>query len=100
MNLTMIPPKRIFAGKRFRHLSYIFRHADLVHEDGSLSVNELLDHAETARKIRAMYRDGYIKHSIRSMLPQSRLLSVAKIMPFVFLCHWHMSFAMPINLEQ
>ena len=30
-----------------------------MHEDGSLSLNELLDHAETARKIRAMYRDGY-----------------------------------------
>ena len=45
--------------KGSRHLSYIFRHADLVHEDGSLSLNELRAHAETARKIRAMYRDGY-----------------------------------------
>ena len=44
--------------KGSRHL-YIFRHTDLLHEDGSLSLIELLNHAETARKIRAMYRDGY-----------------------------------------
>ena len=40
------------------HLSYIFRHTDLLHEDGSLSLHELLYHQGTARKIRAMYRDG------------------------------------------
>ena len=41
-----------------RHLSYAFRHMNLLHEDGSLSLHELLYHQGTARKIRAMYRDG------------------------------------------
>ena len=41
-----------------RHLSYLFRHTNLLHEDGSLSLNELLYHQGTARKIRAMYREG------------------------------------------
>ena len=44
--------------KGSRHLSYIFRHTNLLHEDGSLSLNEMLSHSETARKIRAMYREG------------------------------------------
>ena len=44
--------------KGSRHLSYIFRHTNLLHEDGSLSLHELLYHQETARKIRAMYREG------------------------------------------
>ena len=37
---------------------YLFRHTSLLHEDGSLSLHELLYHQGTARKIRAMYRDG------------------------------------------
>ena len=41
-----------------RHMSYIFRHTNLLHEDGSLSLHELLYHQATARKIRAMYREG------------------------------------------
>ena len=41
-----------------RHLSYLFRPTNLLHEDGSLSLNELLYHQGTARKIRAMYREG------------------------------------------
>ena len=44
--------------KGSRHLSYIFRHTNLLHEDGSLSLNEMLSHIETARKIRAMHKDG------------------------------------------
>ena len=40
-----------------RHLSYLFRHTNLLHEDGSLSLNELLYHHGTARKIRSMYRE-------------------------------------------
>ena len=41
-----------------RHLSYIFRHTNLLHRDGSLSLHELINHQGTARKIRASYRDG------------------------------------------
>ena len=41
-----------------RHLSYIFRHTNLLHRDGSLSLHELINHQGTARKIRALYRDG------------------------------------------
>ena len=41
-----------------RHLSYIFRHTNLLHRDGSLSIHELLHHTGTARKIRTLYRDG------------------------------------------
>ena len=41
-----------------RHLSYTFRHTYLLHEDGSLSLHELLYNQATARKIRAMYREG------------------------------------------
>ena len=44
--------------KGSRHLSHIFRHTKLTHEDGSLSLNEMLSHSETARKIRAMHKDG------------------------------------------
>ena len=40
-----------------RHLSYLFRYTNLLHEDGSLSLNELLYHHGTARKIRSMYRE-------------------------------------------
>ena len=35
-----------------RHMSYIFRHTNLLHEDGALSLHELLYHQATARKIR------------------------------------------------
>ena len=41
-----------------RHLSYIFRHTKLMHRDGSLSLHELISHPGTARKIRALYREG------------------------------------------
>ena len=41
-----------------RHMSYIFRHTNLLHRDGSLSLHELLYHQGTARKIRSLYRDG------------------------------------------
>ena len=38
-----------------RHLSYLFRHTDWLHEDGSRSLHEMLNHGQTARKIRAMF---------------------------------------------
>ena len=41
-----------------RHLSYIFRHTNLMHRDGSLSLHELFSHPGTARKIRTLYREG------------------------------------------
>ena len=41
-----------------RHLSYIFRHTNLLHRDGPLSLHELLHHQGTARKIRSLYRKG------------------------------------------
>ena len=41
-----------------RHMSYIFRHTNLMHRDGSLSLHELLYHQGTARKIRSLYREG------------------------------------------
>ena len=41
-----------------RHLAYLFRHSNLTHRDGSLSLHELLSHTGTARKIRALFRDG------------------------------------------
>jgi len=41
-----------------RHMSYIFRHTNLMHRDGSLSLHELLHHQGTARKIRSLYREG------------------------------------------
>jgi len=45
--------------KGSRHLSYLFRHTKLTHEDGSLSLNEMLRHSETARKIRDMHKSGH-----------------------------------------
>ena len=41
-----------------RHLSYVFRHTNLTHEDGSLSLHEHLYHQGTARKIRSLNRGG------------------------------------------
>ena len=41
-----------------RHLSYIFRHTNLMHRDGSLSLHELISHPGTARKIRTLFREG------------------------------------------
>ena len=41
-----------------RHMSYRFRHTNLMHRDGSLSLHELLYHQGTARKIRSLYREG------------------------------------------
>ena len=41
-----------------RHLSYIFRHTNLLHRDGSLSLHELLHHQGTAGKIRGLHREG------------------------------------------
>ena len=41
-----------------RHLSYIFRHTNLMHLDGSLFLHELISHPGTARKIRTLYREG------------------------------------------
>ena len=41
-----------------RHLAYVFRHTNLLHRDGSLSLHELLSHTGTARKIRTLFRDG------------------------------------------
>ena len=43
--------------KGSRHLSYLFQHTKLTHEDGPLSLNEMLTHGETARKIRTMHRE-------------------------------------------
>ena len=33
-----------------RHLSYLFRHTDLLHEDGSLSLHEMINHVELPEK--------------------------------------------------
>ena len=41
-----------------RHLSYLFRHRNLMHRDGSLSLHELISHPGTARKIRTLFREG------------------------------------------
>ena len=41
-----------------RHLSYLFRHTNLMHRDGSLSLHELISHPGTARKIRTLFREG------------------------------------------
>jgi len=48
----------------FRHLSYIFRHTNLMHRDGSLSLHELISHPGTARKIRTLFREGpkFLQH--------------------------------------
>ena len=40
------------------HLSYIFRHTNLMHRDGSFSLHELISHPGTARKIRTLFREG------------------------------------------
>ena len=47
-----------------RHLSYIFRHTNLMHRDGSLSLHELISHPGTARKIRTLFREGkkFLQH--------------------------------------
>ena len=45
--------------KGSKHLSYLFRHTKLTHEDGSLSLNEMLSHGGTARKIRDMHKSGH-----------------------------------------
>ena len=41
-----------------RHMSYLFRHTNLMHRDGSLSLHELISHPGTARKIRTLFREG------------------------------------------
>ena len=40
--------------KGSKHVSYLFRHSLLPHVDGSLSLNELLNHHGTTRKLRQM----------------------------------------------
>ena len=45
--------------KGSKHLSYLFRHTKLTHKDGSLSLNEMLSHGGTARKIRDMHKSGH-----------------------------------------
>ena len=44
--------------KGSKHFSYIFRHSLLPHEDGSLSLNELLSHRGTQVKLRNMRNRG------------------------------------------
>ena len=79
--------------KASSHLTYIFRHTYLKHEDGSLSLNELFNHGMTMRKIKHCgHRDadprltqldeGRIKpsmknkrDSIRFLLPLAHVLA-------------------------
>ena len=44
--------------KGSKHFSYVFRHSLLPHEDGSLSLNELLNHRGTQVKLRSMRNHG------------------------------------------
>ena len=44
--------------KGSKHFSYVFRHSLLPHEDGSLSLNELLNHRGTQVKLRNMRNHG------------------------------------------
>ena len=42
------------------HLAYVFRHSRhsrLIHQDGSLTLNVLLNHGQTGRKIRHMHNE-------------------------------------------
>ena len=44
--------------KGSKHFTYVFRHSLLLHEDGSLSLNELLNHRGTQIKMRQMRSHG------------------------------------------
>ena len=44
--------------KGSKHFTYVFRHSLLPHEDGSLSLNELLNHRGTQLKMRQMRSQG------------------------------------------
>ena len=44
--------------KGSKHFSYVFRHSLLPHEDGSLSLNELLNHRGSQVKLRSMRNHG------------------------------------------
>jgi hypothetical protein len=83
--------------KGSRHLSYLFQHTKLTHEDGSLSLNEMLSHGERQPGKFERCTGNAMKILAMLILPISRLLFVAGEIPSVFSCLWHMSFAIPIN---
>ena len=65
-----------------RHLSYLFRHTNLMHRDGSLSLHELISHPGTARKIRTLYREGKKFCKILTLMSLQCMPKAEKI-PFV-----------------
>ena len=74
-----------------KHLSYIFRHNRLTHEDGSLSLNELLNHGGTTRKIRQVNRQGHrrleeIDETQVSKNMKSRNTAITFLMPLAHIC--------------
>ena len=81
------------AGERFPSpfLSF-FRHTKLFHEDGSLSLNEMLSHSETARKIRAMFKNGRenLRYANQADVPaalRGRMDTIRFLMPLAhFVC--------------
>jgi len=80
-------PNFVSAGK---HLSYMMRHSNLWHEDGSLSLNELLAHARTAKKIQSMFKhsDSILKTVCLDDVPhrlRNRMGTFEFLMPFAHL---------------
>ena len=74
-----------------RHLSYAFRHSRLTHEDGSLSLNGLLNHGGTTRKIRQMNRQGHrkLKEIDETQIGRnmrSRNTAIVFMMPLAHIC--------------
>jgi hypothetical protein len=59
---------------------------DLLHQDGSLSLHEMLNHGQTARKIRAMYQNCHdrLRWANEAEVPaalRGRMNSIKSLMP-------------------
>ena len=82
--------------KGSKHFSYVFRHSLLPHEDGSLSLNELLNHRGSQVKLRSMRNHG---PEILFSVNKSILRSGSRHSAIQFICsHWRTRFVLPTRI--
>lgn len=73
------------------HLAYVFRHSRLIHQDGSLTLNVLLNHGQAGRKIRHMYNECHdrmkeIDTDCIAMNVKSRIPAIKNLLPLAHIC--------------
>ena len=86
--------KHSFKGSK--HFSYVFRHSLLPHEDGSLSLNELLNHRGSQVKLRSMRNHG--PEILFSVNKSSSFAQEADIRLFNSCSHWHTRFVLQTRI--